>query len=131
LNTRKALARAREREDVENPRESHDVPDFSGMQSFERGASRDGSAIAGWCVRCQGLQYDLATVVYELGGGHCLTALQNSPFAFPSRNVLFERRQEYELNITIGKPRISDLLDNIEIMFKDIRPSLEGTKLTS
>ena len=22
------------------------------------------------------LEYDLATVVYELGGGHCLTALQ-------------------------------------------------------
>lgn len=77
------------------------------------------------------LEYDLATVVYELGGGHCLTALQNSSFAFPSRNVLFERCQEYKLNITIGKPRISDLLDNIEIMFKDIRPSLEGTKLTS
>jgi hypothetical protein len=47
------------------------------------------------------LEYDLATVVYELGGAHCLTALQKSPFAFPSRNALFERRQEYKLKITI------------------------------
>ena len=63
------------------------------------------------------LEYDLAMVVYELGGGHCLTALQKSPFAFPSQNALFEHRQEYKLKITIGKPRICDLLDNIEIMF--------------
>jgi hypothetical protein len=39
------------------------------------------------------LEYDLATVVYELGGGHCLTALQKSPFAFPSRNALFEHNR--------------------------------------
>ena len=28
------------------------------------------------------LEYDLATVVYELGGAHWLTTLQKSPFAF-------------------------------------------------
>jgi hypothetical protein len=68
------------------------------------------------------LEYDLATVVYELGSAHCLTALQKSPFAFPSRNALFECRQEYKLKITIGKPRVCDLLENIEIMFKNVRP---------
>jgi hypothetical protein len=55
------------------------------------------------------LEYDLATVVYELGGGHCLTTLQKSQFAFPSRNALFERRREYKLKITIGKPCVCDL----------------------
>jgi len=68
------------------------------------------------------LEIDLATVVYELGGNHCLTALQRSPFAFPSRNALFERRSEYKLKITVGKPRLLDLLDNVEIMVKETRP---------
>jgi hypothetical protein len=31
------------------------------------------------------LEYNLVMVVYELGGGHCLTALQKSLFAFPSQ----------------------------------------------
>src|ERR1700733_8967322 len=68
------------------------------------------------------LEYNLATVVYELGGAHCLTALQKSPFALPSRNALFERRQEYRLKITAGKPRMRGLLENIEIVFKNVRP---------
>ena len=47
------------------------------------------------------LEYDLTMVVYELGGGHCLTALQKSPFTFPSQNTLLECRQEYKLRITV------------------------------
>jgi hypothetical protein len=34
------------------------------------------------------LELDLATTIYELGGGAALHALHNSPFAFPSRNTL-------------------------------------------
>jgi hypothetical protein len=51
-------------------------------------------------------ELELATVVYELGGGSTLYALQKSPFAFPSRNTITARvRQEYKLKITIANPR--------------------------
>lgn len=62
------------------------------------------------------LEIDLATVVYELGGNHGLTALHNSPFAFPSRNTLVECRSKYKVNITVGKLRLLDILNNIKIM---------------
>ena len=105
----------RPRKDVEDPCESHRhsrypslastlpkcetsnlehqdvIEDGSSCRSTEN-TSRRATAI---------LEYDLATVVHELGGGHCLTALQKPPFAFPSRNALFERRQEYKLKITV------------------------------
>jgi len=60
------------------------------------------------------LEYDLATVVYELGGSHCLTALQKSPFAFPSRNALFERRREYKLKSDHAKFREKFTISPVE-----------------
>ena len=64
------------------------------------------------------LEYDLAMVVYELGGGHCLTALQKSPFAFPSWNTLLNVVKSTSSEL----PCICDLLNNSEIMFKNVHP---------
>jgi hypothetical protein len=69
------------------------------------------------------MELELATVIYELGGSAALYALQKSVFAFPSRTVINHHlRQEYKLRITTGEPRMFDLLENIEIMFKETRP---------
>jgi hypothetical protein len=60
------------------------------------------------------LELDLAKMIYEFGGGAALHALHNSPFAFPSRSTIIERRQDFKLCITIGAVKMSDFLDNIE-----------------
>jgi hypothetical protein len=39
------------------------------------------------------LEYNLTTVVYELGDGHCLSALQKSPFTF--RTLSRVQAQDY------------------------------------
>jgi hypothetical protein len=76
------------------------------------------------------LELALATVVYELGGGATLYALQKSPFAFPSRNTLVSIRREYQLKITIGEPRMSDIIANIETMFKKVQPGHRKSGMT-
>jgi hypothetical protein len=68
------------------------------------------------------LELDLAVVVYELGGDAALHALHNSPFGFPCRNTLSQRRSEYKLRISVGSVRMDDLLHNIEVMFKNLEP---------
>lgn len=65
------------------------------------------------------LEFDLATVIYELGGGAALHALYNSPFSFPARNTLLHHRKPYKLRISTGVVLMEDLLANIETMFKD------------
>jgi hypothetical protein len=73
----------------------------------------------------------LATVVYELGGAATLYALQKSPFAFPSRNMLAAIRQEYQLKISAsGEPRMSEILANIETMFKHVQPEHQQCGIT-
>lgn len=75
-------------------------------------------------------EYDLATAVYELGGGAALHALHHSPFAFPACTTLLERRRELPLRITVGKPKILDMMANIEAMFKDVGPGHRKTGIT-
>jgi len=72
----------------------------------------------------------LATVIYELGGGAALYALQKSPFAFPSRTTILERRQDFKLRITVGDVKMLDILANIETMFKDIAPGHRRVPIT-
>lgn len=68
------------------------------------------------------LEYDLATTVYELGGGAALYALQKSPFAFPSRMTVLSRRQEFRLRISCGAPTMTEIMENIETVFRDPPP---------
>ncbi|KAF9522601.1 hypothetical protein CPB83DRAFT_733454, partial [Crepidotus variabilis] len=70
------------------------------------------------------VEYDLATTIYELGGGATLFALHKSMFAFPCLSTLDERRQEFKLRISIGSLKMSDLFHNIKIMFEDDTPGL-------
>ncbi|KAF8055318.1 hypothetical protein FPV67DRAFT_1789064 [Lyophyllum atratum] len=76
------------------------------------------------------LELDLAAVIYELGGGAALYALQKSPFAFPSRTTILKRRQNFKLCITVGQINMSDILANIETMFKDVLPGHRKAGMT-
>lgn len=76
------------------------------------------------------LELDLATAIYELGGGAALHALHNSPFAFPSRTTLIDRRQDFRLRISVGSVKMEDLLANIETMFKDVKPGHKKVGMT-
>jgi len=76
------------------------------------------------------LEFELATAIYELGGGAALYALQKSPFAFPSRTTILERRQDFKLHITVGEVKMLDIFTNIEIMFKDVPPGHRKAGIT-
>jgi hypothetical protein len=76
------------------------------------------------------LELELATTIYELGGGAALHALHHSPFAFPSRNTLAEHRDEFQLRITAGAPTMLDILANIETMFKNVQPGHKKVGIT-
>lgn len=75
-------------------------------------------------------EYDLATVIYELGGGAALHALHHSPFAFPAISTITERRQDFKIRVTVGSLAISDVMFNIETMFKDVGPEHTKTGIT-
>ncbi|KAJ3537998.1 hypothetical protein NMY22_g5352 [Coprinellus aureogranulatus] len=74
------------------------------------------------------LEFDLAAAVYEIGGGAALYALHKSPFALPCERTVQAHRKSFNLTISSGKVRISDILKNIEVMFKNLR-KLDGTPL--
>jgi len=68
------------------------------------------------------LEFDLAIAIYELGRGAALYALQKSLFMFPSRTTLISCHQDYKLHITVSSMKMSDIMANIENMFKDVKP---------
>ena len=76
------------------------------------------------------VEFDLATAIYELGGGAVLYALQKSPFAFLSRTMLISRHQDFKLCITDGSVKMSDIMKNIETMFKDVKPGHRKAGMT-
>ncbi|TFK17475.1 hypothetical protein FA15DRAFT_734848 [Coprinopsis marcescibilis] len=71
-------------------------------------------------------ELDLAILIYNNGALH---VLHNSAFAFPCRQTLAERRSEYKLRISIGDLQMSDLLYNIEVLFKNVPESQVGITL--
>ncbi|KAJ7815224.1 hypothetical protein B0H14DRAFT_2375538, partial [Mycena olivaceomarginata] len=48
------------------------------------------------------LDVDLAVLIYELGGGAALHALNHSPVMLPSRYSIADVRREHRLRITVG-----------------------------
>ncbi|KAK7001723.1 hypothetical protein R3P38DRAFT_2795761 [Favolaschia claudopus] len=62
---------------------------------------------------------ELATLIYELGGGAALYALNKSPIMLPSRQTIAETRRELNLRITVGNVKVSDIMENIEVLFGD------------
>ncbi|TCD63415.1 hypothetical protein EIP91_005414 [Steccherinum ochraceum] len=79
--------------------------------------------------RFQEWEYDLATTIYELGGGAALHALHHSPFALPARTTIMHRRQALLPRITTGDIKLTDLMANIETMFKEVKPDGGGVTL--
>ncbi|KAJ6543118.1 hypothetical protein B0H19DRAFT_958053, partial [Mycena capillaripes] len=72
---------------------------------------------------------DLATLMYELGGGAVLYALNKAPIMLPSRFTIAEARRETNLRITVGDVKVSDILENIKTLFADIEPGDSGPVL--
>ncbi|KAJ7925444.1 hypothetical protein B0H13DRAFT_1600490, partial [Mycena leptocephala] len=66
------------------------------------------------------LDKDLATLVYEYGGDSLLHALHKSPLALPTRFTIADVRRKVSLRITVGNMKMRDILQNIEMLFKDI-----------
>ncbi|KAJ7800850.1 hypothetical protein B0H13DRAFT_2390241 [Mycena leptocephala] len=67
--------------------------------------------------------------MYELGGGAALYALNKAPIMLPSRFTIAEARREQNLRITVGDVKVSDILENIEILFSDINTGDSGPVL--
>jgi hypothetical protein len=65
------------------------------------------------------LDVDLAILIYELGGGAALHALNHSPIQLPSRHTIADVRRQHRLRITVGDVKMSDILENIETLFKN------------
>ncbi|KAJ7720806.1 hypothetical protein B0H16DRAFT_1335823 [Mycena metata] len=69
---------------------------------------------------------ELAVLMYELGGGTALHALNKSPFMLPSHHTIAEMRRQQNLRVTVGDVKISDIMENIEILFHDVDPGEQG-----
>ncbi|KAJ6568869.1 hypothetical protein B0H19DRAFT_901968, partial [Mycena capillaripes] len=72
---------------------------------------------------------DLAILIYELGGGAALYALNKAPIMLPSRHTIANIRRRQNLRITVGDVQVSDILENIEILFSDLDPGESGPVL--
>jgi hypothetical protein len=58
---------------------------------------------------------DLAILIYELGGGAALYALNKAPIMLPSRHAIAEIRRNHSLRIAVGDVTVSALMENILI----------------
>jgi hypothetical protein len=66
------------------------------------------------------LDMDLAILIYELGGGAALYALNKAPISLPSRHTIAEERRQISLRITVGDVKVTEIMKNIEMLFRDI-----------
>ncbi|KAJ7121698.1 hypothetical protein C8R44DRAFT_877079 [Mycena epipterygia] len=69
---------------------------------------------------------DLAILIYELGGGAALYALNKSPIMLPSRQTISAIRRNHSLRITVGDVKVSDVLENIEMLFRNVDVAEQG-----
>lgn len=67
---------------------------------------------------------DLAVLVYELGGGAALYALNHSDLSLPSRFTIGPIRREFSLKVSKAGIRMTDLLENIRICFENYAPNV-------
>ncbi|KAJ7362408.1 hypothetical protein DFH08DRAFT_657566, partial [Mycena albidolilacea] len=78
-------------------------------------------AVKGKCHphHCTDFDKDLAILVYELGGGGALYALNKAPIMLPSRHTIADTRRHHSLRITMGNVTMSAILENTEMLFKN------------
>lgn len=77
------------------------------------------------------LDFDLAILLYELGGEPAVHAFHKSHFALPARTTLIERRQTYRLVISHGEIKMIDFMTNIQVMWERVEPSRPSHSLLS
>ncbi|KAK7034836.1 hypothetical protein R3P38DRAFT_2518785 [Favolaschia claudopus] len=61
--------------------------------------------------------YDLAILLYELGGGAAVHAMNHSIFALPSRNTIQPYRRDFKLIPSVSGLRFADVSENITTLF--------------
>ncbi|TFK37802.1 hypothetical protein BDQ12DRAFT_666712 [Crucibulum laeve] len=76
------------------------------------------------------MELKLATAIYIISGNAALHALHNSVFAFPSCNTITHQIQEFQLHITVDKPQMINILDNIKTMFSYAPPGMKKVGIT-
>lgn len=59
----------------------------------------------------------IAALIYVIGGKAALHALHKSAYAFPSRNTIMHLIHNYQLKITVGEPKMLDIIHNINTVF--------------
>ncbi|KAK6969185.1 hypothetical protein R3P38DRAFT_3504625 [Favolaschia claudopus] len=70
-------------------------------------------------------EINLAILLYELGGGAAVHAMNHSIFALPSRNTIQPYRQDFKLIPSVSGLRFTDISQNITTLFGS-HPSREG-----
>ncbi|KAJ7232378.1 hypothetical protein C8J57DRAFT_1579011 [Mycena rebaudengoi] len=60
---------------------------------------------------------DLAILLYELGGGGAVYAMNHSIFALPSRNTIQPYRQQHNLMPSVSGLKLADISSNISALF--------------
>ncbi|KAJ7703986.1 hypothetical protein B0H17DRAFT_1228185 [Mycena rosella] len=72
---------------------------------------------------------DLAILIYKLGGGAALHALNKAPIMLPSRHAIAEIRRSHSLRITVGDVEILEIMENIEMLFRNTPVGEQGRVL--
>ncbi|KAJ6453050.1 hypothetical protein DFH09DRAFT_1392736, partial [Mycena vulgaris] len=72
---------------------------------------------------------DLAILIYELGGGAALHALNKAPIMLPSRHTIADIRRSHSLRITVGDVEILEIMENIEMLFRNTPVGEQGRVL--
>ncbi|KAJ7743351.1 hypothetical protein B0H16DRAFT_1561498 [Mycena metata] len=72
---------------------------------------------------------DLAILIYELGGGAALYALNKAPIMLPSRHAIADIRRSHSLRITVGDVEILEIMENIEMLFRNTPVGEQGRVL--
>ncbi|KAH7878477.1 uncharacterized protein C8R40DRAFT_1021048, partial [Lentinula edodes] len=67
---------------------------------------------------------DLAVLLYEIGGGATLYALNHSPLSLPSRFTISRQRQSFSLQESTAGLRITEILQNIKTVFEGYAPGV-------
>lgn len=65
---------------------------------------------------------NLAILMYEIGGGAALYALNHSMVSLPSRQTIAPMRKEFSLRISVAGLRITDIMENIRSVFEGYAP---------
>lgn len=61
--------------------------------------------------------YDLATLLYELGGAGAIYAVNHACIALPSLKTIQKQQRKFALRVTAGRVVVEDVMENITTLF--------------